>query len=76
MASPLRSWRYEHDLSRKDLSLVTGLSEYYISQIEAGKDGIPHELQSYLTRQPDVNASEMVIRQLVFIVARNDRKSA
>lgn len=56
--------------------MVTGLSEYYISQIEAGKDGIPHELQSYLTRQPDVNASEMVVRQLVFIVARNDRKSA
>ncbi len=75
--SPIKSFRKERNLSKHELATACGLSEHEISRIEAGKEGIPGELQDYLTKQ-GANVSELASEQSAFIADsdKGSRKSA
>ena len=76
MTSPIKSFRKERKLSKHELATACDLSEHEISRIEAGKEGIPDELQDYLAKQ-GTNVSEFASQQSAFIAGRTgNRKSA
>lgn len=75
MTNPIKDFRHRKNLSRKELAELCGLSELDIAKIEAGKTGIPGELQDYLAEK-GLNVSEMASQQSAFIAGRRGRMSA
>lgn len=77
MLNPIKQFRQQHNLSKKELASACGLTEQDISQIEIGNSGIPGELQDLLANQYKVNVSELASEQSAFIANRTgDKKSA
>jgi len=69
--SPVMAWRVAHRMTLAQLAQACGLDEVSLRLIEAGKDGIPGELQDYLTGQRE-NVSRMASEQAMFISITGD----
>ena len=58
----VRAWRTEHGMTRKHLSLASGVSERYLAQLEAGQGNISVLLLRKVARAMDV-AVESLVRE-------------
>ena len=56
----VRAWRTEHGMTRKHLSLASGVSERYLAQLEAGQGNISVLLLRKVARAMDVAVESMV----------------
>ena len=56
----VRAWRGEHAMTRKALSLASGISERYIAQLESGRGNISILLLRKLSRAMRIRVEELV----------------
>ena len=70
MQSPIREWRRTLHLSQCDISLISGVSQGCISEIETGVKGeLPDKLKKLL-RKMEVDVEEVTAQQAQFSAER------
>ena len=56
----VRAWRTEHGMTRKQLSLASGVSERYLAQLEAGQGNMSVLLLRKVARAMGVSVERLV----------------
>ena len=65
---PVWEWRKARGMSRVALAQACGMKEWRLARIEAGREGLPGELQDYLTER-GAHVSSLASEQSRFITS-------